>query len=198
MRCEKVVTNAVESAPSANRSRSMLGARNAVRNASMFLLAPKSDAKTTSRSNPRMRLHKIAIPTTPVARVLTRLCSVTAIRPRNNSGLPSGESEICLVIVAPVVAVALLSPLYERRPFINFALLCASPCRSRESTTWPTFLRSTQIFLKDGRDQRFRIQQIASNAHDRAVWVCSKPRGVSKLAGSLPKFEALTRKLKPN
>ena len=45
MRRENVVTNAVESAPSAKRSRNMFGARNAVRNASMFLLAPKSDSE---------------------------------------------------------------------------------------------------------------------------------------------------------
>ena len=73
MRCENVVTNAVESAPSAKRSRNMFGARNAVRNASMFLLAPKSEAKITSRRSPSMRLQRIAMPTTPVARVLTRL-----------------------------------------------------------------------------------------------------------------------------
>ena len=36
MRRENVVTNAVESAPSANRSRNMLGARKAVRNASIL------------------------------------------------------------------------------------------------------------------------------------------------------------------
>ena len=36
------------------------------------LAAPKREANTTSRSSPRTRLHKIAIPTTPVARVLTR------------------------------------------------------------------------------------------------------------------------------
>src|SRR6266852_3906682 len=72
IRWEKVVTNAVESAPSAKRSRNILGARNAVRNASMFLLAPKSDAKTTSRRRPSTRLQRIARPTTPVARVLTR------------------------------------------------------------------------------------------------------------------------------
>ena len=35
--CENVVTKAVESAPSAKRSRNMFGARKAVRNASMLL-----------------------------------------------------------------------------------------------------------------------------------------------------------------
>ena len=80
MRREKVVTKAVESAPSAKRSRNMFGARNAVRNASMLREAPKSDAKTTSRSKPRRREHKMAMPTTPVARVLTRLFSGAAMR----------------------------------------------------------------------------------------------------------------------
>src|SRR5438874_3551987 len=72
MRRENVVTNAVDSAPSAKRSRNILGARNAVRSASMLREAPKSEAKMTSRSRPRMRLHKVAMPTRPVARVLTR------------------------------------------------------------------------------------------------------------------------------
>ena len=72
MRRENVVTNAVESAPSAKRSRNMLGARNAVRNASMLRLAPNMAAKTTSRISPRTRLQRIAAPTTPVARVLIR------------------------------------------------------------------------------------------------------------------------------
>ncbi len=64
------------SAPSAKRSRNIFGARNAVRKASRFRLAPKSEAITISRTSPRMRLHKIAIPTTPVARALTRLLPV--------------------------------------------------------------------------------------------------------------------------
>ena len=72
IRRENVVTNAVESAPSAKRSRNILGARNAVRNASMLRLAPNIAAKTTSRISPRTRLQRIAIPTTPVARVLIR------------------------------------------------------------------------------------------------------------------------------
>jgi len=72
IRREKVVTKAVESAPSAKRSRSMFGARNAVKNASMFRVAPKSAAITTSRINPSTRLQKMAMPTIPVARVLTR------------------------------------------------------------------------------------------------------------------------------
>ncbi len=45
--------NAVESAPSANKSRNRFGTRNAIRNASRFLPAPKSPAKTCSRINPK-------------------------------------------------------------------------------------------------------------------------------------------------
>ena len=45
----------------------------------MFRDAPKSEAKITSRNNPRMRLLRIAMPTMPVARVLTRLFSTTGI-----------------------------------------------------------------------------------------------------------------------
>ena len=97
MRRENVVTNAVESAPSAKRSRNMFGARNAVRNASMFLLAPKSEAKTTSRSSPSTRLQRIAMPTTPVARVLTRLFGLSfAVTDAKNSGVANYESEINL------------------------------------------------------------------------------------------------------
>src|SRR3954469_17827826 len=70
---ENVVMNAVERAPSANRSRNMLGTRNAIRKASRFFPAPKRAAKSTSRMRPRTRLERMAMPTTPVARVLTRL-----------------------------------------------------------------------------------------------------------------------------
>src|SRR5712664_3825509 len=69
---ENVVMNAVESAPSANKSRNRFGNRNAIRKASRFLPAPKSPAKTCSRINPSRREHMTATPTTPVARVLTR------------------------------------------------------------------------------------------------------------------------------
>ena len=63
-----VVINAVESAPSANKSRSIFGARNAVMNMSRFLPAPNIALKTTSRTSPSTRLHMIATLTTPVAR----------------------------------------------------------------------------------------------------------------------------------
>src|SRR6266581_1862934 len=76
---ENVVINAVESAPSANKSRSKFGSRNAIRNASRFLPAPKRPANTVSRIKPSTRLQRIAAPTTPVARVLTRRSSAAAI-----------------------------------------------------------------------------------------------------------------------
>ena len=66
------VTKAVESAPSANRSRSRLGIRKAIVNASMTRPPPKSAAKICSRASPRMRLHRTASPTTPAARVFSR------------------------------------------------------------------------------------------------------------------------------
>src|SRR5205814_8063996 len=75
---EKVVMKAVERAPSAKRSRNMFGTRNAIKNASRFFPAPKSAAKITSRIRPRTRLHKMAMPTTPVARERTRLFGLAA------------------------------------------------------------------------------------------------------------------------
>ena len=67
---ENVVMKAVESAPSANRSRNRFGNRNAIKNASRFLPAPNNPANTISRIKPRTRLDRMAMPTTPVARVL--------------------------------------------------------------------------------------------------------------------------------
>src|SRR5215831_12488306 len=71
--------NAVESAPSAKRSRNRFGNRNAIKNASRFRPAPNSPANTISRTSPRMRLDRMAMPTTPVARVLIRRSSAAAI-----------------------------------------------------------------------------------------------------------------------
>ncbi len=68
----KTVTKAVESAPSANRSRSRFGMRNAMVNASMMRPPPKSAAKICSRASPRTRLQSTASPTTPAARVFSR------------------------------------------------------------------------------------------------------------------------------
>jgi len=71
--------NAVESAPSAKRSRNKFGNRNAMRNASRFLPAPNRPANTVSRTRPSTRLHRIATPTTPVARMLMRRSAASAI-----------------------------------------------------------------------------------------------------------------------
>ncbi len=76
---ENVVMKAVESAPSANKSRSRFGSRNAIRNASRFFPAPKRPANTISRIKPSTRLHRMAMATTPVARVLTRRFSTAVI-----------------------------------------------------------------------------------------------------------------------
>ena len=56
---------AVDSAPSANRSRSRLGAWNAATKMSVFNPAPKKAEMTISRTNPSKRLHMMASPTTP-------------------------------------------------------------------------------------------------------------------------------------
>src|ERR1700745_3147959 len=70
---------AVDSAPSANKSRSRFGNRNAIKKASRFLPAPNKPAKTISRIKPSTRLDRMAMPTTPVARVLIRRSSTAAI-----------------------------------------------------------------------------------------------------------------------
>ena len=57
-----VGTNAALIAPSANRSRSRLGMRNATLYASMAAPAPKNEATTCSRTTPRMRLVIVAMP----------------------------------------------------------------------------------------------------------------------------------------
>ena len=70
---EKTVTKAVESAPSAKRSRKRLGMRKATLKASMAMPAPKSAARICSLANPSKRLHITATPTIPAARVLSSL-----------------------------------------------------------------------------------------------------------------------------
>ena len=67
---EKVVTKAAESAPSAKRSRSMFGVRNAVTKQSSHLrFSPAKRAlRMISRASPRNRLHMMAMETMPVAR----------------------------------------------------------------------------------------------------------------------------------
>src|SRR5205085_9935249 len=59
--------NAAESAPSANRSRSRLGTRNATLNASVAKPAPKNAAITCSRASPRIRDAMVAIETRPAS-----------------------------------------------------------------------------------------------------------------------------------
>ena len=68
---EKTVTNAVDNAPSAKRSRNRFGMRNATLNASMAMPAPKSAARICSLASPSNRLHITATPTIPAARVLS-------------------------------------------------------------------------------------------------------------------------------
>ena len=67
----KVVTKAVDNAPSANRSRNRLGMRKAMVNASMTRPPPNSAAKICSRARPSTRLHSTASPTTPAALVFS-------------------------------------------------------------------------------------------------------------------------------
>ena len=64
---ENVVTNAVDRAPSAKRSRRRLGARNATINASILRPAPNRAANNRSRNSPSTRLSIIAKLTTPAA-----------------------------------------------------------------------------------------------------------------------------------
>ena len=65
----KTVTNAVDSAPSAKRSRNRFGMRKAIRKESRLRLAPKSAATIRSRARPSSRLAITARPTTPTCRV---------------------------------------------------------------------------------------------------------------------------------
>src|SRR4029077_19246561 len=67
-----VVTNAVDSAPSANRSRNRFGMRNAAVNASMAPPPPNKAAQTCSRTSPSTRLHITARPMIPAALVFSR------------------------------------------------------------------------------------------------------------------------------
>src|ERR1700688_1034032 len=67
-----VVTNAVDSAPSANRSRNRFGMRNAAVNASIAPPPPNKAAQTCSRTRPSTRLHITARPMIPAALVFSR------------------------------------------------------------------------------------------------------------------------------
>ena len=68
----KVVTKAVESAPSANRSRSRFGMRNATVKASIMPPPPNNAAQICSRPSPSNRLHITARPMIPAALVFRR------------------------------------------------------------------------------------------------------------------------------
>ena len=68
----KVVTKAVDNAPSAKRSRSKLGMRNAAVKASIAMPPPNSAAKICSRTRPSSRLHMTARPMMPAALVFRR------------------------------------------------------------------------------------------------------------------------------
>src|SRR5207237_7684165 len=93
---ENVVTKAVERAPSANKSRKRFGSRKAIKKASRYFPAPNKPAKICSRISPRIRLDKIAIPTTPVARVLRRLCSGAAMRKKESDSRGLGNENCYL------------------------------------------------------------------------------------------------------
>src|SRR3712207_1664672 len=98
----------------------MLGARNAVRKASRFRLAPKSDAITISRTSPRMRLQRIATPTTPVARALTRLFSGPAMARKNERGQGKCKAKTAL------------PPLVEEVDDAPYGLATACRCLRRQ------------------------------------------------------------------
>ena len=68
----KVVTKAVDSAPSANRSRSRFGMRNAAVKASIMPPPPNNAAQISSRARPSNRLHITARPMIPAALVFSR------------------------------------------------------------------------------------------------------------------------------
>ena len=74
----KVGTKAAVIAPSANRSRTRLGRRNATLKASIWWLAPNACASTCSRTSPRTRLAIVALPARPAARVREGPGGVTA------------------------------------------------------------------------------------------------------------------------
>ena len=85
---EKVVTNAVDSAPSANRSRSRFGMRKATVKASIAA-PPNNAAQISSRASPSTRLLMIASPITPAALVFSR--SVRASGAMTSSATSAGS-----------------------------------------------------------------------------------------------------------
>src|SRR5437667_5326744 len=92
---ENVVMNAVESAPSANKSRNKFGNRNAIKKASRLRPAPNNPANTISRISPSTRLDRMAMPTTPVARVLIRRSSASAIGEQRTESADLRKQKLC-------------------------------------------------------------------------------------------------------
>src|SRR4030095_3768304 len=91
---ENVVMNAVDSAPSANKSRSRYGNQNAIKNASRFFPAPKRPANIISRIKPRMRLDRIAMPTIPAARGPPRRSSAAVIGEQGTASDDLGKQKL--------------------------------------------------------------------------------------------------------
>src|SRR5579885_3081270 len=87
----KVGTKALESAPSANRSRVRLGMRNPSMNASYTKPAPNRRAMMLSRSRPVIRLVKTESETTPAERTSRSACALELAR---DNGSPR-ESPSC-------------------------------------------------------------------------------------------------------
>ncbi len=82
----KVVVNAVESAPSAKRSRSKFGIRNAAKNASANIVVPNMKAKICSRTTPSRREPITAMPTTIAERLLFLDRFMTRVRLISEAG----------------------------------------------------------------------------------------------------------------
>jgi len=66
----KTGTKEMVNEPSAKRRRKRLGMVKAMKKASDASPAPKNQATTTSRMNPKMRLNRVAAPTVPAAFVM--------------------------------------------------------------------------------------------------------------------------------
>src|SRR6266480_8135276 len=158
---ENVVINAVESAPSANKSRNKFGNRNAIRNASRFLPAPKRPANTISRINPRTRLDRIAMPTIPAARVLPRRSSAAVIGEQRTA---SGDLRKQKLHKAQQSSKSSYCEGWARRAGLQFLKLndfiaaCSEHC---EQTSW-----ATHVSCADNHKIRFTAAQIAFDFRD--------------------------------
>src|SRR5438105_9643947 len=134
--------NAVESAPSANKSRSRFGNRNAIRNASRFLPAPKRPAKTISRIKPSSLLDRIAMPTIPAARVLPRRSSTAVIGEQRTASDDLRKQKLQKKLFYPQITRIDANPYREdlsaRAPKLKTALAAA-----REARVLPDSRRAT-------------------------------------------------------